>query len=273
MDASLDSQLRKFTHWCNHYRARQTPAPVPTTVAATTSPAAANVYMTCEEKRRAGYVLDENEIDYCGPRTARGQSKKESLRDEIRRRLKEQEEQPTRAVRQQCRNGAALVPNCYDSIVDGQCWRQTLGNVGWDPTPIPIDQCPAEVRQSYCAEYSQYDSRTCPPVRVAAAAAPATAPQAAPQQFEECTEGRGVQTCYVAPRFGYSCTIEHRQDGATIWSGHQERCDSDFLLRRNAHMSRHPDPTATPPQPFTLGPTSETEAEIRRLTSDFQSSP
>jgi hypothetical protein len=271
--ASWEAEFQKFTQWCNHYRAQMTPAPVPV---AAVSPSSENVYLSCQEKRRAGYVLAENEIDYCGdPGAAKvdRRSAKAKLRDEISRKLAlaAKSEDPAPAVRQQCKNAGVLVPNCYDSIVDGQCWRQTLGNSGWDPTPIPIDQCPAEVRQNYCAEYSEYDKRTCPPTRVAAVA-PSPASSAAPEAppFEECTEARGVQTCYTAPRFGYSCTIEHRQNGATIWSGTQERCDSDFLLRRNAYFNRYPDPNATPAQRFTM-PADETTAEIRRFKSDLES--
>jgi hypothetical protein len=271
--ASWEAEFQKFTQWCNHYRAQMTPAPVPV---AAVSPSSENVYLSCQEKRRAGYVLAENEIDYCcdpGAAKVDRRSAKAKLRDEISRKLAlaAKSEDPAPAVRQQCKNAGVLVPNCYDSIVDGQCWRQTLGNSGWDPTPIPIDQCPAEVRQNYCAEYSEYDKRTCPPTRVAAVA-PSPASSAAPEAppFEECTEARGVQTCYTAPRFGYSCTIEHRQNGATIWSGTQERCDSDFLLRRNAYFNRYPDPNATPAQRFTM-PADETTAEIRRFKSDLES--
>jgi hypothetical protein len=211
---NIEADIHKFTQWCNQYRAQMTPAPV--AIPASISPSSDNLYLSCEEKRRAGYVLDDNEIDYCAKPPAddkrRGKQAKKRLQDEISRRLAAAAEEPPHAVRQQCRNGGVLVPNCYNSIVDGQCWRQTLDNVGWNPTPIAIDQCPAEVVQSYCAEFSQYDRRTCPPAQS------------------------------IAPVAAAVPTVE--QD-------------------RNLD--------AAPSRPFTLGPASETEAEIRRLKQDFES--
>jgi hypothetical protein len=239
------------------------------------SAAPGNVYLSCEEKRRAGYVLDENEIDYCAKQTAddgrRGNRAKNRLRDEISRRLAAGAEEPPHAVRLQCRSGGTLVPNCYYTIVDGQCWQQTLGSAGWNPVEIPIDQCPADVAQSYCEGYSQYDPRTCPSTPIAAVARTA-APQPPPDRFEECTavDRQGIKTCWSAPRFGYGCTKELRQNGNTMWADNQERCESsDFLLKRNAEFNRYPDPNAAPPERFTM-PADETKREIRRVISEYE---
>jgi hypothetical protein len=97
-----------------------------------------------------------------------------NLRNQLRQSLSQSDQPATHMVRQQCRDGnGVLVPNCFYQLVDGQCMKQTLGQVGWDPTPVPTDQCPSDLKQAYCQQYPQLSAGICPtPKPVAAAKVP-----------------------------------------------------------------------------------------------------
>lgn len=98
-----------------------------------------------------------------------------SLRDQLRQSLSQSNPPATtHMVRQQCHDAkGAPVPNCFYQMVEGQCMKQTLGQVGWDPTLVPTDQCPGDLKQSYCQAYPQLSAGICPaPKQTATAKAP-----------------------------------------------------------------------------------------------------
>jgi hypothetical protein len=99
-----------------------------------------------------------------------------TLRDQLERSLRGSTGpvQQMHNVQLPCRDGSgAALPNCYFALRDGQCWKQTLGSIGWNPEQVTPDQCPRDLVQAYCQQYPQ-DTPTCPNRQ--AAAQPAAAP-------------------------------------------------------------------------------------------------
>lgn len=119
-----------------------------------------------------------------------------------------------------------------------------------------------ELLQMKQQDVAAYEARASQSFRAAAPPpAPPTSylPKSDQNTFAYCEppDQKRLQTCYTAPRRGYSCTKLIFKDGDQMWTDKQSTCESTFVLEeRNKHFAN----LRSPPPQFGEGDRQRDEA-------------
>lgn len=116
-----------------------------------------------------------------------------------------------------------------------------------------------QIKQQALAEFEGRADETFVATASVSATPASTLPTRTPELFVTCDalDRKGIQTCYTAPRRGYSCTKMLFKGGDRVWTDQQPVCESTAVLeQRNRYFAK----LKSPPADFGEGDRKRTEA-------------